>query len=221
MTEMPRNGNIRRSWQIRFFKVFTQTSAANHCLISRVYCQNMFALVTLFIPHVGAHGKITGSNAAGTLTLFPAGKQNRRDEERVLTCNCITLDQSACIFHHFSTTFGEVDWKVSWSAYEHLFWILQGMYYGQASVVREQGPDSVDSYSRCCTSRMCTQSTFMEFGAGDSLALMAFENGSCWLSPDDGVRSLLELRFADDVLIFCTRLDKECLLLDELIASLA
>ena len=38
---------------------------------------------------------------------------------------------------------------------------------------------------------------------------------------EDGLEPLLDLRFADDILLFCTTLDKACLLLDELVASLA
>ena len=41
------------------------------------------------------------------------------------------------------------------------------------------------------------------------------------LSLEDGLKPLLDLRFADDILVFCTTLDKACLLLDELVASLA
>ena len=41
------------------------------------------------------------------------------------------------------------------------------------------------------------------------------------LSLEDGLKPLLDLRFADDILLFCTTLDKTCLLLDELVASLA
>ena len=41
------------------------------------------------------------------------------------------------------------------------------------------------------------------------------------LSLEDGLKPLLDLHFADDILVFCTTLDKACLLLDELVALLA
>ena len=41
------------------------------------------------------------------------------------------------------------------------------------------------------------------------------------LSLEDGLQPLLDLRFADYILFFGTTLDKTCLLLDELVASLA
>ena len=41
------------------------------------------------------------------------------------------------------------------------------------------------------------------------------------LSLEDGLKPLLDLRFADDILLFCTTLDKTCLLLDEPVRSLA
>ena len=53
---------------------------------------------------------------------------------------------------------------------------------------------------------------------------MACEDGKMeaeGLSLEDGFKPLLDLRFADDVLLFYSALDKACLLLDELVASLA
>ena len=41
------------------------------------------------------------------------------------------------------------------------------------------------------------------------------------LSLEDGLKPLLDLRVADDILVFYTTLDKACLLLDEMVASLA
>ena len=63
---------------------------------------------------------------------------------------------------------------------------------------------------------------FVQRGAGNGLVLMACEK---WKLKDCPLKMASSpcwaYNFADDILVFCTTLDMACLLLDELVASLA
>ena len=61
------------------------------------------------------------------------------------------------------------------------------------------------------------------FSAVMEMALSSWraETEAQGLSLEDGLKPVLDLRVPDDTLVFCTTLDKACLLLDELVASLA
>ena len=102
------------------------------------------------------------------------------------------------------------------------FWILQCVYFGQTGVVREHDNDSCGFNVRGGVRQGCVLSprlfsSVLEMALSSWRAKMEAEG----LSLEDGLKPLLDLRFADDILLFCTTLDKTCLLLDELVASLA
>ena len=94
--------------------------------------------------------------------------------------------------------------------------------YGQTGVVRERDVDSRGFDTRGgvrqgCVISLRLFSAVLEMALSSWRAKMEAEG----LSLGDGLKPLLDLRFADDILVFFTTLDKACLLLDELVASLA
>ena len=161
-------------------------------------------------------------------------RQGRRIEEHLLTANvCLQKTLAArtplwIISLDLSKTFDKVDWNALWSALrqhgisEHLVWILQCVYHGQTGVVREPDIDSSGFDIRGGVRQGCVLSprlfsAVLEMALSSRRAKMEAEG----LSLEDGLKPLLDLRFADDILVFCTTLEKACLLLDELVASLA
>ena len=161
-------------------------------------------------------------------------RQGRRIEEHLLTANvCLQKTLAAntplwIISLDLSRAFDKVDWNALWTALgrhgisEHLIWILQCVYFGQTGVVREHDTDSCGFNIRGGVRQGCVLSprlfsSVLEMALSSWRAKMEAEG----LSLEDGLKPLLDLRFADDILVFCTTLDKACLLLDELVASLA
>ena len=155
-------------------------------------------------------------------------------EEHLLTANVCLQNTLAAntplwiISLDLSKAFDKVDWNALWTALgqhgisEHLIWILQCVYFGQTGVVREHDTDSCGFNIRGGVRQGCVLSprlfsSVLEMALSSWRAKMEAEG----LSLEDGLKPLLELRFADGILVFCTTLDKACLLLDELVASLA
>ena len=161
-------------------------------------------------------------------------RQGRRIEEHLLTANlCLQKTLAAntplwIISLDLSKAFDKVDWNALWTALrqhgisEHLIWILQCVYFGQTGVVREHDTDSCGFNVRGGVRQGCVLSPRL-FSSVLEMALSSWRGKmeAEGLSLEDGLKPLLDLRFADDILLFCTTLDKTCLLLDELVASLA
>ena len=154
-----------------------------------------------------------GSNATGRIIWF---RQGGRIEEHRLTANvCLqkTLAASAplwIISLDPSKAFDKVDWNALWSALrehgisEHLIWVLQCVYYGQTGVVRERDVDSCGFDIRGGVRQGCVLSPRL-FSAVLEMALSSWraKMEAEGLSLEDGLRPLLDLRFADDILVFC------------------
>ena len=92
----------------------------------------------------------------------------------------------------------------------------------QTGVVREHDTDSCGFNVRGGVRQGCVLSPRL-FSSVLAMALSSWraKMEAEGLSLEDGLKPLLDLRFADDIVLFCTTLDKTCLLLDELVASLA
>ena len=85
----------------------------------------------------------------------------------------------------------------------HLIWILQCVYFGQTGVVREHDTDSCRFNIRGGVCQGCVLSphlfsSVLEIALSSWRAKMAAEG----LSLEDGLKPLLDLRFADDILFF-------------------
>ena len=162
-------------------------------------------------------------------------RRGRRLEEHLLTANLV-LDKSLAvgmpiwvISVDFSKAFDRVLWPALWQALlqagvsEHLVWIIQQMYVGQQGAVR--GDDGTEShgFDICAGVRQgCVLSprlfcAALQSGMGDWRAHV----GPAGLDLGDGMRPLLDLRLADDVLIFAKSRQEISLLLAELVRQCA
>ena len=231
MAQVLASGNVPPSWQITLFRMLPKTSTAKSVSDFRPIA-NVRLLYSLFAYLM--LGRMEDSLEAMQSEEQHGFRQGRRIEEHLLTANvCLqkTLAASAplwIISLDRSKAFDKVDWNALWSALrqhgisEHLIFILQGVYYGQTGVVRERDVDSCGFDIRGGVRQGCVLSPRL-FSAVLEMALSSWraKMEAEGLSLEDGLKPLLDLRFADDILVFCTTLDKACLLLDELVASLA
>ena len=100
---------------------------------------------------------------------------------------------------------------------QHLVWILQCIYYGQSGKVREHFVDSRDFGIHAGVRQGCVLSprlfcAVLEFAMPSWRAKIE----SYGLNLHDGMKALLDLRFADDLLVFATSRDDTTRLLEEL-----
>ena len=239
MTQVLTSGNVPPSWEITLFRMRPKTSTAKSvsdfrpiandvCSINCLHtsCWDVFAYLML--------GRMEDSLEAMQPEEQHGFRQGRRIEEHLLTANvCLQKTLAAStplwiISLDLSKAFDKIDWNALWSALrqhgisEHLIWILQCVYYSQTGVVRERDVDSCGFDIRGGVRQGCVLSPRL-FSAVLEMALSSWraKMEAEGLSLEDGLKPLLDLRFADDILVFCTTLDKACLLLDELVASLA
>ena len=141
-------------------------------------------------------------------------RQGRRIEEHLLTANvCLqkTLAANAplCIISlDLSKAFEKIDWNAIWTELgehgisEHLLWILQCVYCGQRGVVRQHDIDSCGFNIRGGVRQGCVLgprlfSSVLEMALSSWRAKMETEG----LSLEDGLKPLLDLRFADDMFL--------------------
>ena len=105
---------------------------------------------------------------------------------------------------------------------QHLVWNLQCIYYGQSGKVREQFVDSREFGIRAGVRQGCVLSPRL-FCAVLEIALSSWraKMGTQGLNLHDGMKALLDLRFADDLLVFATSRGDTIWLLEELVTSLA
>ncbi len=231
MTEVLTSGNVPSSWQRTLSKMIPKTRAAKSVSDFRPIANvrllyKPFAYLML--------GRMEDALEATQPEEQHGFRQGRRIEEHILTANVRlqkTLAANAplwIISLDLSKAFDKIDWNALWAALgqhgisKHLIWILQCVYYGQTGVVREHDADSCGFNIRCGVRQGCVLSprlfsSVLEMALSSWRAKMESEG----LSLEDGLKPLLDLRFADDILLFCTPLDKAWLLLDELVASLA
>lgn len=68
---------------------------------------------------------------------------------------------------------------------------------------------------------VCIKDVYLAPRLFSAVMEMALSSWRAETEAQDGLKPVLDLRVPDDTLVFCTTLDKACLLLDEMVASLA
>ena len=148
--------------------------------------------------------------------------------EHLLTANlCLQKTLAAniplwIISLDLSKAFDKVNWEALWAALmqhgvsQHLVWILQCIYYGQSGKVREDLVDSRDFGIREGVRQGCVLSpklfcAVLEFAMSSWRAKVK----TYGLNLHDGMKALLDQRFADDLLVFATSRDDTIRLLEE------
>ena len=161
-------------------------------------------------------------------------RSGRRMEEHVLTTNFV-LDKSRAaglplwiISLDLSKAFDTVNWETLWEALRRqnisnqLIWILQCLYHNQTGVVRDGACDSrtFDIFSG--VRQGCVLSPRL-FCAALELAMSEWRlaNPHGGVDLGDDMPHLLDLRFADDILIFANTKGEVQNLLDSLVRHLA
>ena len=105
---------------------------------------------------------------------------------------------------------------------QHLVWILQCIYCGQSGKVREQFVDSREFGIRAGVRQGRALSPRL-FCAVLEIAMSSWraKMGTQGLNLHDGMKALMDLSFADDLLVFATSRGDTIRLLEELVTSLA
>ena len=161
-------------------------------------------------------------------------RSGRRMEEHVLTTNFI-LDKSRgtgpplwIISLDLSKAFDTVNWDTLWEALrrqnlsDQLIWILQCLYHDQTGVVCDGAGASRKFDILSGVRQRCVQSPRLFCGALE-LAMSEWRaaNPLGGIDVGDDMVRLLDLRFADDVLIFANTKEEAQNLLDSLVRHLA
>ena len=163
---------------------------------------------------------------------FRAG---RRLEEHLLTAN-LFLDKTLAanipvwiLSLDLSKAFDRVDWGALWLALSeqgvstHMLWILQTLYFGQHGEVTGQRGSSRTFQINAGVRQGCVLSPKM-FSAVLHWAMSKWrtwaEGCSFGFDLGDGLPPLLDLRFADDILIFARSSQEIMTLLDKLVQFL-
>ena len=161
-------------------------------------------------------------------------RSGRRMEERVLTTNLI-LDKSTgtalplwIINLDLSKAFDTVKWDTLWEALrrqnisDQLIWILQCLYHDQTGVVCDGAGASRKFDILSGVRQWCVLSPRL-FCAALELAMSEWRaaNPQAGIDLGDDMVRLLDLRFADDVLIFANTKEEAQNLLDSLVRHLA
>ena len=223
-------GQIPTSWQKTIFKMLPKSRCAKFAsdfrpIASLPLLYKIFAYLML--------GRMEDTLENSHPEEQHGFRKQRRIEEHLLTANlCLQRTLVAniplwIISLDLSKAFDKVNWEALWAALmqhgvsQHLVWILQCMYYGQSGNVRGDLVDSPDFGIRAGVRQGCVLSprlfcAVLEFAMSPWRAKVE----TYGLNLHDGMKALLDLRFADDLLVFATRRDDTIRLLEELVTSL-
>ena len=108
-----------------------------------------------------------------------------------------------------SKAFDKVKWENLWEALsehgvsDHMLWVLQCMYYGQTGRIGDNNPDGGWFCIRGGVRQGCVLSPRL-FSCVLEVALGCWRRkvGNAGMDFQDGMHTLLDLRFADDILLF-------------------
>ena len=157
-------------------------------------------------------------------------RTGRRIEEHLVTANIVLDKMQAAnlpvwiVSIDFSKAFDRIDWAALWPALRgqgvsvHLIWLLQIVYHNQEGVVR--GDSSTSRWFNIFggVRQGCVLSPRL-FCAVLQTALSEWRQSvaSFGLDFGDGLPELLDLRFADDLLLFARSAQDAAKLLDDLV----
>ena len=175
-------------------------------------CKHSFIIQNICISFTWTTGTVFGSRTAGRTAWISPG---RRLEEHLVTANLV-LDKADAvglpvwiISLDLSKAFDRVHWPALWTAivYEgipvHLVWILQCVYFGQCGeVVGDMGQSSkfniTGGVRQGCVLSPRLFCSVLQWAIREWRA----EVGNVGFNLMDRGPNLLDLRFADDILVF-------------------
>ena len=156
-----------------------------------------------------------------------------RMEEHLLTANLV-IDKTVAtgkpvwiVSLDLSKAFDRVHWGSLWQALrqhevsDHMVWILQCLYHDQVGTVRGSSGTIRPFDIRQGVRQGCVLSPRL-FACVLQWALRSWRArvGHCGLDFEDGMAPLLDLRFADDLLLFAASKEELIFMLEELIGAL-
>ena len=231
MNDLLLSGELPQTWQKTVFQMLPNTAKA---MVTSDYrpIANVRVLYKLFIYLV--FGRTDNTLDCAQPEEQHGFRKNRRIEEHLVTANYV-FDKTMLpgtplwlISLDLSKAFDRVDWQALWKALEthgvseHLISILQLLYDNQRGQVITDTAESREFDIRRGVRQGCVLSlrlfcSVLEW-ALDKWRMRVRTEG---IDLEDGGDPLLDLRFADDILVFATSSQQAAYLLDELVVALA
>ena len=224
-------GEVPETWKQTIFNILPKTRGAKStsdfrpiAVVRLLY--KTFAYLML--------GRIEETLEAGQPEEQHGFRAQRRIEEHLLTTNLVldktlALDVPVWIVSlDLSKAFDKVKWENLWEALsehgvsDHMLWVLQRIYYGQTERTEDNNADGDLFHIRGGVRQGCVLSPRL-FSCVLEVALGSWRRkvGTAGVDFQDGMRTLLDLRFADDLLLFAKTFQETKFLLDELVTCLA
>ena len=231
MNDLLLSGELPQTWQKTVLQMLPKTAKA---MVTSDYrpIANVRVLYKLFIYLV--LGRTDNTLDCAQPEEQHGFRKNRRIEEHLVTANYV-FDKTMLlgtplwlISLDLSKAFDRVDWQALWKALEthgvseHLISILQLLYDNQRGQVITDTADSREFDIRRGVRQGCVLSPrlfclVLEW-ALDKWRMRVRTEG---IDLENGGDLLLDLRFADDILVFATSSQQAAYLLDELVVALA
>jgi len=163
-----------------------------------------------------------------------AFRGDRRLEEHLLTADIFIEKTRArnipvwVVSLDLSKAFDRIAWPTLWKALlehgvsQHLVWLMQNLYYRQSGQVKGKDSNSRTFDILAGVRQGCVLSPRLFCSVLEwSMAKWRRRVGAAGFDLGDGLRCLLDLRFADDIVFFATSYAEAAYLLDELVAAFA
>ena len=224
-------GEVPETWKQTIFNMLPKTREAKStsdfrpiAVVRLLY--KTFAYLVL--------GRIEATLDAGQPEEQHGFRAGRRIEEHLLTTNLVldttlALDVPVWIVSlDLSKAFDKVKWENFWEALsehgvsDHMLWVLQCIYDGQMGRIEDNNTDGDPFCIKGGVRQGCVLSPRL-FSCVLEVALGCWRRkvGNAGVDFQDGMRTLLDLRFADDILLFAKTFEEINFLLDELVTCLA